>query len=92
MTFPIQIEHGNHMITIQTHAVPSVGDTIICALPSVSDEVLVLRATRISFRQHRIDANDPLLISVVTEGHPEHRKHNEAIFAVALGTKKEADG
>ncbi len=84
MTFSIQIEHGNHMTEMQTHSVPAVGHTIVCALPSISTELLVLRVTRVSFRQTGVDSA-PLHISVVTEGDPEHQKHNEAIFASARG-------
>lgn len=91
MTIRVQIEHATHAITAHLHAVPRVGDRIVCAFPSSGLPRLFLLVSGVSHYQQADfegkECTEPFGIAVTTEGDPEHEERNQAAIAALLGKK-----
>jgi hypothetical protein len=91
MTIPVQIQFGNHVLNAQLHALPRVGDGIICCFPaSISDEKLGLIVTGVGHLQigHVFDGRkdpEPFFISITTDLDPALQQNNEAVMNKAAG-------
>jgi hypothetical protein len=92
MTFPVKIEHGNHAITAHLHALPRPGDRITCEFPSSGIAMVFLVVTGVNFHQPSTfegkECPDPFWIAVTTDGDPDQRAHNEAVFEKFAATKE----
>jgi hypothetical protein len=82
MTFPVRIEHGNHVINTQMHALPREGDRVHCAFPASLPVMLYLRVAHVWFHQpgefEGRDCPEPFNIVITTEGDPKFKKENAA--------------
>jgi hypothetical protein len=83
-TFPVQIELGNHVIGASVYALPRPGDNIECAFPGSGIPKMLLVVTGVYFHQtvefEGKQCPEPFRIVVTTDGHPDHREHNDEIF------------
>jgi hypothetical protein len=81
MTFPVRIEHGNHVINTLMHALPRKGDRVRCSFPASLPVNLVLRVTDVSFNQAcdftGRECPEPFAIVITTDSDPEFAKRNE---------------
>jgi len=89
MTFPVRIEHGNHVINTQMHALPREGDRLHCAFPASLPVKLFLRVDHVWFHQpvdfEGRDCPEPFTIVVTTEEDPKFKKENTAAMKTLLG-------
>ena len=91
MTIPVQIEHGNHAISTHLNALPRPGDHIECAFPSAGIPKLFLVVKEVWFHQtadfEGKECKEPFRIVVTTDGDPDQREHNEAVFKKLISGK-----
>lgn len=88
-TIPVKIEFGNAVTLAHLHALPRVGDTLLCCFPQIiSGGRLGLIVTGVCHFQvgERFDGRedlDPFLISICTELDPALQQSNDAARAAA---------
>jgi hypothetical protein len=91
MTFPVQIELGNHAISTHLHALPRPGDHIHCAFPSAGIPKLFLVVKEVWFHQlsdfEGKECREPFRTVVTTDGDPAHAEHNDAVFKKLVSGK-----
>jgi hypothetical protein len=92
MPFPVRIQHGNHVLNTQMHALPRKDDLLRCSFPSAGIPTLLLQVAQVSFHQPRVgfegrECPEPFDIVIEVDEDPDaHAENADAMKRIARGS------